>query len=289
MSFIYYFQCMVVRSPCLIFLLLFAMAGTAAAQQRQTDTLIVHFAFDKSVVSTADSALIKDYFFNRNLRIDSVRVIGYTDTVGTEAYNLRLSKRRAISAAMDVALWLEQERPIEHFEYRGEAEAIPGEDSLSRRAVIFIYYRSKDTTPVVHAEPPPPDTTNHPEGEPDTIIAMHNINFVANTVILTDAARLALPQNVPMLRQLGDRYLEIDGYCNQPGPLLPKTDPLFILSVKRAKYIYDYLIAQGFDTTHLSYRGMGNASPKNEHPVTKADMDENMRVEIRVFRTAPKP
>jgi outer membrane protein OmpA-like peptidoglycan-associated protein len=278
---------MVVRSPCLIFLLLFAMAGTAAAQQRKADTLIVHFAFDRSEVSAADATMIREYFLRQH--VDSILVIGYTDTVGTEGYNLRLSRRRAEATALNVSRWSPQERPQARVEARGEAEAIPGDDSLSRRAVIFIYYRAKDTAPVAYAEPPPPDTANHPEGEPDTIIAMHNINFVANTVILTDAARLALPQSVPMLRHLGDRYLEIDGYCNQPGPLLPKTDPLFILSVQRAKYIYDYLIAQGFDSTHLSYKGMGNATPKNEHPITKADMDENMRVEIRVFRTAPKP
>jgi outer membrane protein OmpA-like peptidoglycan-associated protein len=272
---------MVARFLCPILLLLFAMAGTAVAQQKKTDTLIVHFAFDKSEVGAGDLIMIGNRFLHQNA--DSILVIGYTDTVGTESYNLRLSGRRANAVAMYVARFFPGERKIIRIEAHGEAEAIPGDDSLSRRAVVIVFTHAEPAPPL------PPDTPYHAEGEPDTTIALHNINFVANTAILTDAARLTLPQSVPMLRQLGDRYLEIDGYCNQPGPLLPKTDPLFILSVQRAKYIYDYLIAQGFDSTHLSYKGMGNGSPKNEHPITKADMDENMRVEIRVFRTAPKP
>jgi outer membrane protein OmpA-like peptidoglycan-associated protein len=283
MRLICYFQGMVARIPCVILVLLFAISGTAGAQQRKTDTLVVHFAFDRSEIGPGDSAMIRDNFIHR--QVDSVVVIGYTDTVGSTAYNLRLSERRAISATKTIVQWLPRERSMGRYEFRGEAEALPGDDSLSRRAVIFVFR----TEPAPPPAKPAADTPHHAEGEPDTTIALRNINFIANTAILTDSARVALPQSLPLLRQLSDRYLEIDGYCNQPGPVLPKTDPLFILSVHRAKYIYEYLLASGFDSTHLSYKGMGNASPKNEHPVTKADMDENMRVEIRVFRIPPKP
>ena len=78
--------------------------------------------------------------------------------------------------------------------------------------------------------------------------------------------------------------MEIDGYCNSLSPLHGQNDPLFILSVQRAKFVYDYLVEAGFDSTRLSYKGMGNATPVNPNPVTKEEMDANMRVEIKVYQ-----
>ena len=60
-------------------------------------------------------------------------------------------------------------------------------------------------------------------------------------------------------------------------------DPLFILSVRRAKFIYEYLVDAGFDPAKLTYKGMGNATPINPHPITKEEMYANMRVEIKVY------
>ncbi len=167
----------------------------------------------------------------------------------------------------------------------GEADPLPGDDSLSRRALLIIYYHLIPP-PIVHIDPP-----KHVKlpGDPDTVISLNHINFIANKAELTEAAFEALPSTIANLRAFKDRYLEIDGYCNQPGPPLPRTDVLFILSVDRAKYIYHYLISQGFDASHLSYRGLGNASPVNPHPTTTSQMDQNMRVEIKVFTDPPKP
>jgi flagellar motor protein MotB len=47
--------------------------------------------------------------------------------------------------------------------------------------------------------------------------------------------------------------------------------------------MYDYLVEAGFDPSRLTYKGMGNASPINPEPVTRQQMDANMRVEIKVF------
>jgi outer membrane protein OmpA-like peptidoglycan-associated protein len=289
MALIWYFQGMVARFPCIIAVLLLGAALAAPAQQRKADTLVIHFAFDRSEVRAVDSAKMVE--FGQKLaaeHADTVFITGHTDTVGAREYNQHLSWRRAIAAGKVVSSIFEAKGylPAMDFVGRGKEEPLPGDDSLSRRAVIVVYYREKERPAVAHIDTPAAPAKS--PGDPDTTIALENINFIANTSILTDAARQALPQTVPLLRQMSDKYLEIDGYCNQPGPLLPATDPLFILSVQRAKYIYNYLVSAGFDSTHLSYKGMGNASPKNAHPVTKADMDANMRVEIRVFPTPPK-
>jgi outer membrane protein OmpA-like peptidoglycan-associated protein len=292
---------------CLVLLLVLAPA--AVAQRPRADTLVVHFAFDRSVVRPADSTALRD----ANRGADSILVLGYTDTVGSNAYNLRLSYRRAQSTQKALLQFITQtarvsaqaapapqpqssaqpqppaaaSTPPIRLDPRGETNPLPGDDSLSRRVEIIVYYHLKDTPAIVKA--PPIDTPRaRPDDEPDTAFGLDNINFIANTPTLTDAAKEALPHSVAYLRNFADRYLEIDGFCNQPGPPLKPKDPLFILSVHRAKFIYEYLIAQGFDSTHLRYKGLGNTNPVNAHPTTAHEMDQNMRVEIRVFRK-PQP
>jgi outer membrane protein OmpA-like peptidoglycan-associated protein len=270
---------------CLI--LLFVFAPAANAQILRADTLVLHFAFDRSAVRPADSAAVVGYFQDTvHAGMDSVHIIGYTDTVGGEQYNGRLSQRRALAVVALAGVFVPAScvRSLGQIEARGEADPLPGDDSLSRRALLILYYPAKPA-PVVRVDTP--KRVKLP-GDPDTVISLNHINFIANKAELTEAAFEALPSTTANLRAFQRLYLEIDGYCNQPGPTLAKTDPLFILSIDRAKYIYHYMITQGFDASHLSYKGLGNASPVNSHPVTKDEMDQNMRVEVKVFSDPPK-
>ena len=265
---------------CLILLLVLAPA--AVAQRPRADTLVLHFAFNRSNVYPADSTALQ----SATRSADSILLLGYTDTVGATTYNERLSYRRALATKTALLAYYPSKAPPIRLDPRGETNPLPGDDSFSRRVEIIVYYHIKDTPAIVKA--PPVDTPRiRPDDEPDTAFGLDNINFIANTPILTDAAKEALPGSVAYLRHFALQYLEIDGFCNQPGPPLKPKDPLFILSIRRAKFIYDYLIAQGFDSTHLRYKGLGNTNPVNAHPTTAHEMDQNMRVEIRVFRKPP--
>jgi outer membrane protein OmpA-like peptidoglycan-associated protein len=119
--------------------------------------------------------------------------------------------------------------------------------------------------------------------QPSAVLALRRINFIVDTPVPTDSTRRILPEFIRELRQFKDHHLEIDGYVNSIVPLHGPDDPLFKLSVNRAKFIYDCLVEAGFDPGKLTYKGMGNASPINPHPTTKQEMNANMRVEIRVY------
>jgi outer membrane protein OmpA-like peptidoglycan-associated protein len=173
----------------------------------------------------------------------------------------------------------------------GKAPTLQASDSANRRAEIVIYYHpaaptaTAPTAPANSSAPgaPTAPATAPASDTPTTVITLHHINFVVDTPIPTPATQTVLPGYVKLLQQYKDRRLEIDGYVNSFTPLPGENDPLFILSVNRAKFIYDYLVAAGFDSTKLSYKGMGNASPVNPNPSTKKEMDANMRVEIKIF------
>jgi outer membrane protein OmpA-like peptidoglycan-associated protein len=277
------------------------------SQQRLRDTVILHFKFDSYQIQPADRARLAATPAGN---IDSITIIGYTDKTGSVAYNERLSQQRADAAAR--LLGASRSHPI-----GGGIAPTPERTDSDNRRVEIVYYSklpipptTTNTNPVPHydtvtrrdpnpnpdpapARPTdsivviknaPPDSSNPADSaRPETVLALHRINFIVDTPIPTDSTRSILPQFVSELERFRDHHLEIDGYVNSLAPLRGAKDPLFILSVHRAKFIYDYLVNAGFDPAKLSYKGMGNASPINPHPVTRQEMDANMRVEIRVY------
>ena len=57
----------------------------------------------------------------------------------------------------------------------------------------------------------------------------------------------------------------------------------FKLSTNRAKFVYDYLVAQGIDKERLSYKGFGRSRPIILHEITPEDKNTNRRVEIEII------
>ncbi|HEV2353510.1 MAG TPA: OmpA family protein [Puia sp.] len=286
-------------------------------QQGHRDTLVIHFAFDSHRIRTEDSTQLAQAVANQ--KIDSIYVDGYTDKVGSDAYNLALSRRRAIAAGHLVSREAVNASQL-HVSGHGIAPTMEWPDSENRRVEVVLFYatasRQRDTPATstssassqanaphgapTAANPPPgaPTATTTPSSSPiprgDSIqvikreadtafIALRHINFIVDTPVPTDSTLRILPAYVEQLRRYKDHRFEIDGFVNSIVPLRGAKDPLYILSVDRAKYVYDYLVKAGFDPAKLTYKGMGNSSPINPNPTTRAEMDANMRVEIKVY------
>jgi outer membrane protein OmpA-like peptidoglycan-associated protein len=270
----------------------------ARSQQRRPDTLILHFAFNSYRVPPADSARLYQTFSAAGA--DSVSITGYTDKTGTTTYNQRLSQRRA-DAAFRYIRQGTSTVPRGQVIGGGIAPTPERSDSDNRRVEIVYYHllsnapntpatprpntpASRPNDSIVVVKSAPPDSSNTPDSaRPAAVLALHHINFIVDTPIPTDSTRSILPQFVTELQQFKGRRLEIDGYVNSIVPLRGEKDPLYVLSVRRAKFIYDYLIHAGFDPDKLTYKGLGNASPINPNPVTREEMNANMRVEITVY------
>jgi outer membrane protein OmpA-like peptidoglycan-associated protein len=285
------------------------------SQQRRRDSILIHFAVNKYNLHVGDTALLNQAL--RHPTIDSLHVIGYTDKTGSLAYNTSLSQRRATAVARYLVIvrssQIQSSRITDNWLITGGGIApTPDQsDSANRRAEIVVYYNDPDhDNPVPHQDTiarnpgganaaiPAPrksdsivvvkrtgaDTTSAADSSrPAAILALRHINFIVDTPIPTDSTRSILPEFVAELKQFKDHRLEIDGFVNSVVPLRGIKDPLYILSVRRAKFIYDYLVNAGFDPGKLSYKGMGNATPINPTPVTREEMNANMRVEIRVY------
>lgn len=274
-----------VRPYLLAFFLLSQLVVlNAVAQDRRVDTFVVYFDFAKATLSPEEMMRL-DSICRNILANDTLSIYGYTDTVGTQAYNQRLSVLRAehvgghIKGRLPGTVFLKM---------MGMGEQTVAGKEPDRRVEIIHFARP----PLVPVPAPADSVTTQPApatdaAKPDTIITLTDINFVEDRAILTEVSRFTMPTYVDLLKKYKDEYFEILGHCNSTIPNLSTKDPLFILSVKRAKFIFDYLVSEGFDPNKLTYKGMGNTQPIYEHPYTSEQAHANMRVEIRVFRIPP--
>jgi len=257
--------------------------GAVPALAQRFDTLTLHFAFNSYLIRPADTPAFNVFLDRKAKTGDSLFIIGYADPVGTADYNRRLSFFRAMSAARYSNRLISLPSKLVA---RGKDGLIPGDDSLNRR-VQFIVHRwggNIDTVKAGHS-----DVSGRPAGSPtDTTLDFGLIYFVENSPVLTPESRMALPGYIRSLKRFGNRYLEIDGYCNSPGSRIKPGDPLFELSIQRARTIYESFIDEGFDSARVSYKGLGNISPVYSKPEDLQQARANMRVEIRVFTNDPR-
>lgn len=123
------------------------LPGTFAVN---TDVL---FAFDSSrLSSSARSVLVSVVRELSEAKPGAVSIVGYTDSIGTAAYNLGLSRRRAVSVEAYLEANVHNQRLAYHATGRGEADAVApnklpnGQDNPTgrqkNRRVVITYTRS---------------------------------------------------------------------------------------------------------------------------------------------------
>ncbi|MHB2035082.1 MAG: OmpA family protein [Gemmatimonadaceae bacterium] len=118
-------------------------AAVTSAATMATMQAVVHFAFDKSVLTDSAKALLdeKVEVFRANPEM-TVVIVGHTDVIGTDAYNMALGERRAKAArAYIVSKGIDANRII--IESKGESNPIttaPGiaGQAPNRRAVFHL-------------------------------------------------------------------------------------------------------------------------------------------------------
>ena len=99
--------------------------------------LIINFDFDKFTVNDNELAKLRNKL-SKLKSSDSIVITGYTDTVGSSNYNLRLSRKRA----ENIKNWLSARNigpDIMITRWNGEADNISKIDALNRRVEIYAY------------------------------------------------------------------------------------------------------------------------------------------------------
>lgn len=120
------------------------------------------------------------------------------------------------------------------------------------------------------------ETVNN--GEAIKVTFDSGILYATNSSTLGNASKSALRNLATSLKENRDTNIKIVGYTDNTG----RVDYNQILSEKRAKSVYDYLIEQGISTDRMIYEGRGIHDPVADNS-TAEGRSLNRRVEILIM------
>lgn len=266
-------------------LLLFSIAGCSQS------SFTVHFNFNKYQLTPVAKQQLDSFLLESKkwLSLWEVRLNGHCDAIGTDQYNIVLSKKRV--ATVKNYLLTHGVYPISFAEQRGYGETQPlnqnsteEERRLNRRVEIsFVAVQLKKDSVIGTLKEKIADSSV----TIGTNIVLRNINFVGGM-------HHFLPESQPVLEELLDALkstpaliIRVEGHicCQQgPGDGPDLETGLDNLSEARAKAVRDYLIENSIAENRVSYKGFGHSSPLYAFPEkTDEEMKLNRRVEIKII------
>ena len=115
----------------------------------------------------------------------------------------------------------------------------------------------------------------------------NNIFFFTDSDEIRPESEPELHKLLAVMKRNETAFIEIQGHMNYPidRPMNSVQNRYNMeLSFKRAKAINDYLIVSGIDQKRLTYKGMSNTRMKYKLPASRAQEDQNKRVEIYTLK-----
>ncbi len=99
-------------------------------------------------------------------------------------------------------------------------------------------------------------------------VTLRNIHFLTASAELYEASKAELDRLAEALQRHPRLRLEVGGHTDAVG----KDEDNLVLSERRAKAVYDYLVLRGVDPDRLTYRGYGETRPiaTNDTPEGRA-------------------
>jgi outer membrane protein OmpA-like peptidoglycan-associated protein len=286
----------------------FSVFGTLAyitMSAQATDSFTIHFPFNGYQLEERekDSLRVWVNHLPEKTAIQSMLFVGHCDSVGAFAYNIKLSLLRAAAAKAFVdELVKDDHLPAELV---GRGKQYPLNDNSTgalrwqnRRVDIRITYqrlttavpseRRVDTIRRSRELPPPDplaklaDSSLH---SGDSLV-LPGLVFIGNRHIPMPGSEHILEQLLSKLLERPTVSIEIDGYvcCTDEGrdglDVQTQTEDL---SVRRAKFVYDYLVAHGIGANRLRYKGFGGSNKLYPLEENGYQQLQNRRVSIRIL------
>lgn len=113
---------------------------------------------------------------------------------------------------------------------------------------------------------------------------INNLYFVGNKDTLLQKSEPELPKILRFMKINDCLNIQIAGHINLPrSPKVKKHTEHFDLSRRRAKMVFDYLIAHGISEERIEYQGYGNWEMRYPNAQSEKEQALNRRVEIRVL------
>lgn len=228
----------------------------------------VYFDFDKFILNEKQAEEVINFIKKTDsTRIESIQIFGYTDDVGKEAYNFKLSTKRAAAIQNKFIESGIKSKIIVTIEGKGRilidddiVENLPEKRSKNRRVDVVLnltelpkieipgYFNSIQKTHIVG---------DH--------ILLDNILFERGSSKLTLKSKTELDKLARVLLKYKKLDFEIQGHvcCTPPyqKEAIDKDTKKRQLSTNRAQSVYKYLTFKKVPKIRMTFKGYGNTIP----------------------------
>jgi outer membrane protein OmpA-like peptidoglycan-associated protein len=276
-----------VKSFCVILLWgSFLLPATTTAQQ--SDTILVHFDFNRSEITSQAAGLLETIWqAHQSGRLKQIVLYGHCDFIGSNAYNDSLSQARIVAVKEFLG---GKGIPVSMFSNEtayGEKKparigATDADRAFNRRVELVVERTGVNAEPVA--------TPNLTERIKDSAVSsnliLENLNFEGGRHFLLPESFSILEDLLKALQNNPTVVIEIQGYVCCTNPLEDGLDldlQTQDLSVQRAKAIYNFLIEKGIDAKRLRYQGFGGRRKIYPEELDEFQRSKNRRVEIKII------
>lgn len=267
-----------------LFTILFAISFSLSAQD---EPVSVYFENDSHQLTQTEIEKL-----NPDSSWVFVKLIGYTDYLGTANHNLILSEKRA--QEVEQFLLNASDLKEQNIQIIGKGEL--GRELSSRvgvpknrRVDLIITRQISSPKPQIEKL----DTSSNPtlvtkikETEIGSNLILDNFSFVGGQHILVQESQPTLDSLILILTNNTSLKIAIEGHicCETQYPDgLDQQTGKYNLSEARAKYIYDVLVEEGISPSRLSYEGFARTKPIYEYEINATQQQANRRVEIKII------
>lgn len=228
----------------------------------------VYFEFDKFTLNEVQAKDVVDFIKKTDsTRIESIQIFGYTDDIGKEAYNFKLSTKRAAEIQNKFIESGIKSKIIVTIEGKGRilidddiAENLPEKRSKNRRVDVVLNLKPLPKIVI-------PGFYN--TIQKDHIIGDHvyldNVLFERGSSKLTFKSKAELDKIAKLLHKYKNLQFEIQGHvcCTPPyqKEAIDKDTKKRQLSTNRAQSVYKYLVFKKIPKNRMTFKGYGNTVP----------------------------
>lgn len=233
----------------------------------------VYFEFDKYSLDEKQAKEVIDFIKNTDsTRIESIQIFGYTDDIGKEAYNFKLSTNRANTIQTKLTQSGIKSKIIVTIEGKGRilidddiVDNLPEKRSKNRRVDVVL--NLKELPKLVLPGFYNMLQKNHVVGDH---IYLENILFDKGSSHLTSKAKSELDKVALLCLRYKNIEFEIQGHvcCTPPNQreAIDKDTKKRQLSINRAQSVYKYLVFRRVPKNRMTFKGYGNTVPLGKEP-----------------------
>ncbi len=244
----------------------------------QNDTLNIYYDIGQYKLNNDKVNLLKKFLIEKDSAAYNVEIISSTDEIGTAESNFLLSKRRAnyIKNILNTS----HKHYFKNIKTRSIGEVANSTDfekeNAKNRKTTLVFKRIKNSI------------LNPKYQKKGKTIQLKNLEFFPGKAKLVKKSNEILEDLVICLQINPSMKIEISGHvcCESNIPRQKGKEPVTYhgneLSTRRAKAIYDFLVARNINPDRLSYIGYGFQKPLVYPERSVADMQRNKRVEITI-------